>query len=33
MLVPQRPGLGLTLSDQARRWTDEQSTVDKPAGR
>jgi len=27
MLVPDRPGLGLTLSDQATRWTAEQSEV------
>jgi L-alanine-DL-glutamate epimerase-like enolase superfamily enzyme len=27
MLVPNRPGLGLTLSDQARAWTREQSTI------
>jgi L-talarate/galactarate dehydratase len=32
MLVPERPGLGLTLSEQARRWTVEEVTVDKPAG-
>jgi len=27
MLVPNRPGLGLTLSDQARAWTRESATV------
>jgi len=27
MLVPARPGLGLTLSDQARAWTRESTTV------
>jgi L-alanine-DL-glutamate epimerase-like enolase superfamily enzyme len=25
MQVPNRPGLGLTLSEQARRWTREQA--------
>jgi L-alanine-DL-glutamate epimerase-like enolase superfamily enzyme len=30
MLVPERPGLGLTLSEQARRWTVDQVTIDKP---
>ncbi|GAB3301646.1 L-talarate/galactarate dehydratase [Parasphingorhabdus pacifica] len=27
MVVPDRPGLGLSLSDQSRAWTTEQSTV------
>jgi L-alanine-DL-glutamate epimerase-like enolase superfamily enzyme len=27
MLVPARPGLGFTLSDQARAWTRESTTV------
>ena len=27
MLVPTRPGLGLTLSEQARAWTREQSHI------
>jgi L-talarate/galactarate dehydratase len=31
MLVPDRPGLGLTLSEQARRWAVDEVTVDKPA--
>ncbi|ALM86103.1 mandelate racemase/muconate lactonizing enzyme family protein [Bordetella sp. N] len=31
MLVPQRPGLGLTLTDQARAWTREQVEVGKRA--
>ena len=31
MLVPTRPGLGLTLSDQARAWTREQFTVNQPS--
>jgi L-alanine-DL-glutamate epimerase-like enolase superfamily enzyme len=30
MLVPERPGLGLTLSEQARRWSVDEVTVDKP---
>jgi L-talarate/galactarate dehydratase len=32
MLVPDRPGLGLTLSEQARRWTVGEVVVAKPAG-
>jgi len=32
MLVPERPGLGLTLSDQARAWTVETATIDAPPG-
>jgi L-alanine-DL-glutamate epimerase-like enolase superfamily enzyme len=32
MLVPDRPGLGLTLSEQARAWTVDEVVVDKPAG-
>ena len=29
MVVPERPGLGLTLSDQARAWTVETVTIDQ----
>ncbi|MDO9403021.1 MAG: mandelate racemase/muconate lactonizing enzyme family protein [Polaromonas sp.] len=31
MMVPTRPGLGLSLSDQARHWTREQFEAGKPA--
>lgn len=27
MLIPERPGLGLTVSEQARQWTNKQSTA------
>ena len=30
MLVPNRPGLGVSLSDQARAWTTDESKVDTP---
>ena len=30
MVVPERPGLGLTLSEQARTWTVDTATVDAP---
>ena len=30
MHLSDRPGLGVTLSDQAREWTVEKVTVDKP---
>jgi L-talarate/galactarate dehydratase len=29
MVLPDRPGLGLTLSEQARSWTDESATIDQ----
>jgi L-alanine-DL-glutamate epimerase-like enolase superfamily enzyme len=32
MKVPQRPGLGFTLSEQARRWTRHEETI-KPHGK
>lgn len=32
MHVPDRPGLGLTLSEQARAWTVDSVSVDKPIG-
>lgn len=32
MLVPDRPGLGLTLSESARTWTTDSVMIDDPAG-
>jgi L-talarate/galactarate dehydratase len=29
MLVPSRPGLGFSLSEQARKWTVEKASIDK----
>ena len=33
MLVPTRPGLGLTLSGQARAWTREEARFEERASR
>jgi hypothetical protein len=30
MHLSDRPGLGVTLSEQARKWTVEKVTIDKP---
>jgi hypothetical protein len=30
MLVPDRPGLGITLTDAARSWTVDRAVVDTP---